>query len=184
MRRLSVFLSISLDGYFTDARGDMSWAHSDDPEFGAFIAGNASGGGQLLMGRVTYQMMEGYWPTAEAKRAAPVVADGMNRLPKLVFSRSLAAVSWSNTRLAPGDAVEDVRRLKSGEGADMVVLGSGSIAGQLAQAGLVDSYSFVVVPVALGAGRSMFDGLQGKLRLTLTETRAFRNGNVLLRYHS
>ncbi|MFL5606068.1 MAG: dihydrofolate reductase family protein, partial [Gemmatimonadaceae bacterium] len=86
MRRLTVFNNVSLDGYFTDAKGDMSWAHNNDPEWNAFAAENASGGGALLLGRITYDLMASFWPTPRAMQAMPEVAKGMNRMPKVVFS--------------------------------------------------------------------------------------------------
>ncbi|MGO4437475.1 dihydrofolate reductase family protein [Rhizobium sp. RAF56] len=182
MRKVSVFLSISIDGYFTGSSGDMSWSHNEDPEFNAFVAGNASSGGELLMGRITYEMMASFWPTPFAKQSFPEVAEGMNGLPKVVFSRTLQEVSWNNTRLAKNAPTEEVRRLKAGAGPDLVVLGSGSIARQLAEAGLVDEFQFVVVPVALGSGRTMFDGIDNRLALKLTRSRTFANGNTLLCY--
>jgi len=63
MQKLIVFNNVSLDGYFVDANGDMRWAHRPDPEWNEFAAGNASGGGTLLFGRATYDLMAGYWPT-------------------------------------------------------------------------------------------------------------------------
>jgi len=87
MRKLIVFNQVSLDGYFTDANGDMSWAHRDssDREWKSFVDANASSGGQLLFGRITYEMMKSYWPTPAALRNDPVVAERMNDLPKVVF---------------------------------------------------------------------------------------------------
>ena len=80
MRKLIVFNHISLDGYFVDAKGDISWAkeNSQDPEWNAFVADNASGGGLLVFGRVTYELMASFWPTPSAIESMPVVADGMN----------------------------------------------------------------------------------------------------------
>lgn len=181
MRKVSVFLSISVDGYFTDDAGDMSWSHSEDPEFSAFVAGNASSGGELLLGRITYQLMSGYWPTALARQSFPEVADGMNSLPKVVFSRTLQEASWNNSRLTSNGPVEEVRRMKAEKGRDIVVLGSGSVAGQLAEAGLVDEFQFVIVPIALGSGRTIFTG-NSRLKLRLTKSRIFANGNALLCY--
>src|SRR3972149_10430298 len=105
MRRLIVFNHVSLDGYFTDANGDMRFAHSDKPdaEWDAFVAGNASGGGILLFGRITYELMASYWPTPAAAENMPVVAERMNNLPKVVFSRTLDQVSWNNTKLVKDD---------------------------------------------------------------------------------
>src|SRR4051812_25320122 len=100
MRKLVVFDNVTLDGYFADANGDMSWAHRHDPEWNAFVADNArDAGGALLFGRVTYEMMAGYWPTAHATANAPAVAEGMNSVAKVVFSTTLSEASWNNTRL-------------------------------------------------------------------------------------
>jgi dihydrofolate reductase len=81
MRRLIVFNQVSLDGYFTDANSDMSWAHRDsqDPEWQSFVESNATGGGELLFGRITYEMMASDWPTPLADENNPVVAERMNK---------------------------------------------------------------------------------------------------------
>lgn len=187
MRSLTVFNNITLDGYFSGVDGNFSWAHdpeiaAPDPEFDAFVAGNASSGGELLFGRKTYEMMAGYWPSPMARDNDPVVAERMNALPKVVFSRSLANASWNNTRLVASDLVAAVRQMKSEPGDGMVVLGSGSIVAQLAAAGLVDAFQFVIQPVVLGAGRTMFEGVPGPLGFKLTASRAFPSGRVLLDY--
>jgi len=183
MGKLNVFNSVSLDGFFVDVNGDMSWAHNatKDREWDAFVAGNAGGKGVLVFGRITYELMAGYWPTPMAMQNDPAVAEGMNALRKVVFSRTLDRVSWSNTRLVKGDLAAEIRRMKK-QPYDMAILGSGSIVCQLARESLVDEYQLVVVPVVLGAGRTMFDGLEKRLSLKLTTSRAFRNGNVLLCY--
>jgi dihydrofolate reductase len=110
------------------------------------------------------------------------VAERMNNLPKVVFSRTLDKASWSNTKLVEGDVAAEVAKLKREPGEDMASLGSGSIVSQLAQKGLIDEYQIVVNPVVLGEGRTMFDGIQRNLTLKLIQTRAFGNGNVFLRY--
>jgi dihydrofolate reductase len=182
MRKLLVFNHVTLDGYFVDRNGDMSWAHKDDPEWNAFVAENASGGGQLIFGRVTYDLMAGFWPTPFAIENLPAVAAGMNNMPKVVFSRTMDQAAWNNTRLVKGDLAAEIRKLKQEPGDGMVILGSGSIVAQLAPEGLIDEYQIVVNPVVLGAGKTMFDGVKEKLNLKLTRTRAFGNGNVLLCY--
>jgi dihydrofolate reductase len=184
MRRLLVFNSTSLDGYFADAKGDMSFAHNQeqDAEFEAFTSGNASGGGALLFGRVTYELMARFWPTPAAAQMMPKVAEGMNRLQKYVFSRTLEQVTWSNSTLLKGDLTSEVRRLKSEPGDGIAILGSGSIVAQLAPVGLIDEFQILVVPRVLGAGRTMFEGIKSPLPLKLTKTRSFKNGNVLLCY--
>src|SRR6266849_1979544 len=99
MRKLIVFNHVTLDGYFTDSSGDMSWAHKQDAEWNAFVQENASGGGELLFGRITYELMASYWPTPHAIQNAAVVAEGINNTPKVVFSRTLDKAAWNNTRL-------------------------------------------------------------------------------------
>ena len=184
MLKLAVFNHVSLDGYFVDVKGSMSWAKSDtkDAEWNAFVAENAKGDGPLLFGRVTYELMASFWPTPMADQHDPVVAERMNKLPKVVFSKTLDKASWSNTRLVKGDLVAEIRKMKKEPGEDMVILGSGSIVSQLAQEGLIDAYQVVVNPIVLGKGRTMFDGVKEKLNLKLTKTRAFGNGNVFLCY--
>jgi dihydrofolate reductase len=184
---LTVFNSVSLDGYFTDASGDMSWAHEGPPDadFDEFISGNARGGagsgGAILFGRITYEMMASYWPTPEAAKAMPDVAAGMNQMKKYVLSRSLREATWQNTTIVKGDLVKAVGRLKA-EAGDLVIMGSGSIIPPLVQAGLVDELQLVVTPVVLGAGRTMFEGAEGRRRWQLTKSRAFKNGKVSLIY--
>ncbi len=184
MRRLTVFNQVSLDGFFSDVNGDMSFAHKDreDEEWSSFVAGNAEAGGVLVFGRVTYELMIKYWPTPMAMKNDPVVAERINNLPKLVFSRTMDKAAWNNTRVVKGGLAAEMRRLKKEPGEDMAILGSGSIVSQLTDEGLVDEFQIVVNPVALGKGRTMFDGLQKRLSLKLVHTRAFGNGNVLLCY--
>jgi dihydrofolate reductase len=182
MRKLIVFNHITLDGYFVDANGQMSWAKpgNDDPEYAAFVAENASGGGELLFGRITYDLMASYWPTPVADQHNPGVAEGMNSMRKVVFSKTLDQASWNNTKLVKGDLIAEVRKMKEESGPGMAILGSGSIVAQLAPQGLIDEYQMMVDPVALGKGRSMFEGIQEKLNLKLTKSRTFKNGKVYL----
>lgn len=188
MPKLGVFNAVSMDGYFTDASGDMSWAHTGshsgkpDPEWDAFTAGNAQGGGRLLFGRVTYELMLSFWPTPLAKQQMPAVAEHMNNLSKVVFSRTLEKATWNNTRLVKDNILEEVRRMKQEPGSDMTILGSGTIVSQLAEAGLIDDYQFVVTPVVLGKGRTLFEGVKHRVNLKLAQSRAFKNGNVVLSY--
>ncbi len=183
-RRLSSFIQISLDGFYCGPDGDMSFAQKppEDTEWQAYVNGNASGGGMLLFGRVTYDMMAAWWPTAEAAKVAPVVANRMNAMPKVVFSRTLTGADWINTTLVKGDLVEAVVALKREEGPEIATLGSGSIVRQLAAAGLIDTFQIGIVPVVLGSGRSLFAGVTRRLDLVLTSSRAFENGTVVLGY--
>jgi dihydrofolate reductase len=182
MTKLGVFNNVTLDGYFVDRNGDMGWAHKDDEEWNTFVADNASGSGALVFGRITYELMASYWPTPIALQNSPVVAKGMNDMPKIVFSRTLEKASWSNTKLVKGDMLAEIRKMKKEPGPDMVILGSGSIVSQLAKENLIDEYQIALAPIILGNGRTLFEGVKGKLNLKLTKSRTFRNGSVFLCY--
>lgn len=183
MRRLMVFNNITLDGYFTDKNNDMSWAHENaDEEWNKFTSENASGGGVLLFGRKTYDLMVSFWPTKMAYDMMPEVAEGMNNLPKVVFSRTMDKAEWNNTKLVKDNIVEEVKQMKNETGDNMVIMGSGSIVSQLTQARLIDEYQFVVHPIVLGSGRTLFEGVKERVSLKRTNSRAFGNGNVLLTY--
>jgi dihydrofolate reductase len=184
MRKLAAFHHVTLDGYFTGADGDVNWAHRDkqDAEWKAFVADNAKGGGVLLFGRVTYELMTSYWPTPLAAQNDPVVAERMNHLPKVVFSRTLDKAAWSNTKLVKGDLAAEIRKMKNEPGEGLVILGSGSIVSQLAREGLIDEYQMVVNPLVLGKGRTLFEGVTEKLPLRLTRSRTFGNGSAFLCY--
>jgi len=183
MRKLLMFNNITLDGYFTDSNNDMSWAHKNaDEESNKFASENASGGGVLLFGRKTYDLMVSFWPTKQAYESMPKVAEGMNNHPKVVFSRTMDKATWNNTRVVKDDIVEEVRRMKSEPGPGLVVMGSGTIVSQLTQARLIDEYQFIVHPLVLGSGRTLFEGVKDQLPLKRINSRTFKNGNVLLTY--
>jgi dihydrofolate reductase len=181
MRKLSVFNLVTLDGYFAGEGGDISW-HMVDEEFQELANAASNSGNTLLFGRVTYELMAGFWPTPEAIRTDPIVAAGMNKAEKIVFSRTLQKADWNNTRLVKDDMLAEVRRRKQGTGKELTVLGSGSIVSQLAQEGLIDEYQVLVNPVVIGKGRTMFEGIRDRIGLKLVKTRTFGNGNVLLTY--
>ena len=184
MRKIVVFNQISLDGFFVDRNGEMSWAKAgNDEEFNAFTAENAKGGGTLIFGRITYELMAGFWPTPQAHEMFPVVAERMNNLQKVVFSRTLKKLTWNNARLVKEDSlVAEIQKMRAEPGPAMVIMGSGTIVAQLAAQGLIDEYQIVQIPIVLGGGRTMFDGLDKQLRLKLVNSRTFRNGKVFLSY--
>jgi dihydrofolate reductase len=183
MRKLMLYMLLSVDGYFVDGDGKMDWAKDrPDPDYQAFAEENASGDAVLLFGRVTYEMMASFWPTPTAEQMMPAMARRMNTLPKIVFSRTLTEAHWNNTTVMKRDAVEAVRELKAQDGPGMCILGSGALTSQLAQAGLIDEYQFMINPVAVGAGRTTFEGMTKRLELELTRTRSFNNGKVFACY--
>lgn len=181
MPQLIVFDHITLDGYFATPNGDISFLRQrfKDHEFHSFAVENINAAGTLLFGRVTYEVMVNYWPTPTAIKDEPAIAERMNSLPKFVLSRTLSKSSWNNTQFLNGDIASEVRKIKQLPGKRIAILGSGAIVTQLAPLGLIDEYELVLNPVAIGRGRTLFEGIRDQINLRLTKTRTFRNGNVL-----
>ncbi len=181
MRKLFEFNLVSLDGYFEGPNRDISWHHVDD-EFNEYAVDMLNSVDILLFGRVTYELMAGYWPAPDALRDDPIVAERMNNLPKIVFSRTLNKAEWKNTKLVNDAAEETVRKLKQQPGKDMAILGSGSIVSEFTRRGLIDEHRIMVNPVVLGSGTPLFKGVQETLNLKLLKIRTFKSGNVLFWY--
>jgi dihydrofolate reductase len=180
MGKISVFNFITLNGFFEGKGKDSSW-HVHGKEENDFAVEMLDKGGTLLFGRVTYEMMAGYWTSDFALQNDPKVAEGMNRAEKIVFSRTLPKADWKNTRLIRDNMLDELRKLKE-SGKEMAVLGSGSIVTQLAENNLVDEFQIMVDPVVLGEGTPIMKGLTHQMNLRLKNHRIFNSGVVLLIY--
>ena len=183
MRKVFEFNLVTLDGYFEGPRREIDW-HNVDAEFNEYAIGMLNSVDTLLFGRVTYELMAGYWPTPDAMKNDPIVAGKMNSLPKIVFSRTLDKVAWNNSRLVKSNVEEEIQKMKKQPGKDIVILGSGSIVSELAPLGLIDEYRLMVNPVVLGAGKPLFKGIKDRLNLKLIKAKTFKSGNVLLYYEA
>ncbi|MCU7551647.1 dihydrofolate reductase family protein [Chitinophagaceae bacterium LB-8] len=181
MRKLSSFTFITLDGYYKGQDQDISW-HKHGAEEGEFSAKSLKSGNILLFGRTTYEMMASYWPTQMAMDSFPLVAEGMNKAEKIVFSRTLQKANWEHTRIISENIIDAVQKLKQQGANDMTLLGSGSILRQLAEAGLIDEYQVMIDPVAIGSGTPIFQNLNHQIDLKLINTRTFKSGVILLSY--
>lgn len=181
MRKLLVFNLVTLDGYFEGLNRDISW-HNVDAEFNEYAIDMLNSADALLFGRVTYDLMAGFWPTPDAIKNDPIVAGKMNSLSKIVFSKTLKKADWNNTRLVKENIEEEIKKMKNQPGKDMALLGSGTIMSEFAQRGLIDEYRIMVNPIILGQGTPLFKGIKERINLKLVRTRTFRNGNVLLYY--
>ncbi len=170
---------VSLDGFFAGPKGEIDWFVWDDTlkDMSISTLGRVD---TLLFGRVTYEMMASYWPTA--KEDDPVIVKAMNALPKIVFSSSLQKADWNNTRLVSAINREEIVKMKQQPGKDIVIYGSGSIVSTFAHAGLIDEYLLIVNPVVLGRGKPLFTGFTHTLNLRLLKATTLGSGNVLLRY--
>ena len=185
MGKIIAFTIVSVDGYFAGPNGEIDWFKGNDEEDRQFSAEASGSGGTLIFGRMTYEMMKGYWPTPGAMKSDPVVAGVMNSSPKIVFSRSMKPVQdgpvWRNTTIIHEIKAEEILEMKRQRDRDFVILGSGSIVQQLANLGLIDEYQLMVNPVILGAGKYLFKDVN-RMNLALLGSRTFRNGKVFLRY--
>ena len=184
MRKIIMLNRVSLDGFFAGANGEIDW-FVPDPEVEK-AAHEMMQPDTLLLGRVTYQLFESYWPHVamdpNAPKEALVLANELAQMTKVVFSKTtLKEVTWENSKLVNGDLTEEVKALKLGEGADITIFGSGTVVQQLANEGLIDEYLITLTPVVLGTGKPLFRDVKN-INLELLETRNFGTGNVLLHY--
>ena len=185
MRKVILSNSVTLDGFFAGPNGELDW-HIVDDEIKEYANDLLSNVDALLFGRVTYQLMADYWPAAATNPSTPKsdleIADKMNNLPKIVFSKTLQEVKWNNSRLVKENIAEEISKMKQQPGKDMVIFGSGSIVSTFMQLGLIDEYRIIVNPIVLGNGNPLFKGINGKQNLKLLNTKVFDSGIVILFY--
>lgn len=188
MRKIYLFLSLSLDGFFEGPNHDISW-HNVDAEFNRFAIEQLKETDLYLFGRRNYRLMEAYWPRIAQDPSASEdnleIARLINGTPKIVFSRTLQSVKetkeWKNIQLVRKLDPVEIRRLKERPGKDICV-GGPNLARSFVKAGLVDEFRFLVMPVIVGHGTTIFKGALGRMKLELVNMQQFDSGNVLLRY--
>jgi dihydrofolate reductase len=179
MRRLIMWNIITLDGYF---EGDRNW----DLSFHEKIWGEEleelsiqqlHSADYLVFGRVTYEGMAAYWANEEGE-----VADLMNNIPKLVFSKTLKSADWNNTTLISENASDEIRKLKVNGGKDLFVFGSANLSETFISNNLFDEYRIGIAPVILGSGRPLFRQGVSPKNLTLVSSHQLLTGGVILKY--
>lgn len=199
MRKLILKMSMSLDGFVAGPNGEIDWLfQTSDPESSAWTVAAIAGAGIHAMGRKSYLDMAAYWPTATGPFASP-----MNRIPKVVFTRTgLAAPAetsraladaraqdtaqaaadpevvrgWTHPRVASGDLATEIAALKREPGDDIVAHGGASFARELVRLDLVDEYRLPVHPVVLGRGLPLFTSAAARIDLELVEVTRFPKG--------
>lgn len=181
MRKLIVFNMITLDGFFEGPNHTIDW-HTVDEEFNQFAINQLKEADALLFGRVTYDLMAGYWPTEAAMSDDPQVAQIMNTVPKYVFSNSLQSADWHNTTLVSGDMHDQIPKIKDQPGKDILIFGSGKLTSSLLDLGLIDEIRLMLSPILLGQGLTITSGLKHQIPLKLLKSKIFTNGNILLTY--
>ena len=183
MRKVILMMSVSIDGFFEGPGAELDW-HLIDEEIHTHFNEELGAMSAFLDGRVTYELMAGFWPAADADPSAsrPVAefARIWRDMPKIVYSRTLETAGW-NTTVVRDVVPEEVVELKARPGGDMV-LGGANLAASFMRHDLVDEYRLYVHPVVLGRGRLLFPPPGPRIALRLAGTRSFGSGVVLLRY--
>jgi dihydrofolate reductase len=179
MGKLIMWNLLTLDGYFEGAKSwDLDWhEHVWGAELERLSIEQLHSADRLLFGRITYEGMAAYWRTAQGE-----VADLMNGIPKVVFSRTLERPDWANTTLVKENAAAAVRDLKKQGDRNMFVFGSANLSETLINGDLFDEYRLAITPVVLGTGKPLFGRGLSRHTLKLIEARSLTSGCVILRY--
>ena len=187
MRKVVLLMHVSLDGFTSGPNGELDWAIVDE-EMEHYVDNLLSTVDTALYGRVTYHMMESYWPTVPANPASSKHdidhALWVENVSKIVFSKTLEQVTWKNTRLVKDHIAEEISKLKHESGGDIMTFGSPSLVHTLIQHRLIDEYRINVNPIVLGGRIPLFKGVKESMTLKLVEAKAFRSGVVGLHYQS
>ena len=179
MRKLIMWNFITLDGYFEGKQNwDLSFHNAVwGPELEKLSLEQLHSADYLVFGRVTYEGMAAYWTKAEGE-----IADLMNKIPKLVFSKTLKSVDWKNSTLIKDNASAEISKLKAQVGGDMYVFGSANLSETFINDNLFDEYRIGIAPVILGSGRPLFrQGISSK-NLSLVSTQQLTTGGVILKF--
>lgn len=183
MRKIILFMSVSVDGFMEGPNREIDW-HQVDDELHSHFNEQLATMGAFLHGRVTYELMAEFWPTADSDPAitGPMAefARIWRDMPKFVFSRTLQRADW-NTTIMRDVVAEEIRELKAQPGGDLA-LGGADLAAAFMRHDLIDEYRLYVHPVLIGRGKPLFPASEARTPLALAETRTFGNGVVLLRY--
>ena len=179
MRKLIAAINMTLDGFC-----DHTALIADD-EIHQHYNALLSNAGTLIYGRITYQLMESYWPSVVKNPTGNKPMDEfavlIQNIPKIVFSRTLNNVEWKNVRLAKRDVKEEVLQLKQQPGKDIFV-GSPSLIVALMQLDLIDEYQVAVQPIVLGSGLPLFKNVRDRIDFKLLKTKTFGCGAVIFYY--
>ncbi|AZN98332.1 dihydrofolate reductase [Mesorhizobium sp. M9A.F.Ca.ET.002.03.1.2] len=176
MRKLIIWNMVTVDGFFEGPDRDISWFVFEE-ELENYIRETQEKADTLIFGRLTYELMAAYWPSEQGW-----IADFMNKIEKVVFSRTLKSADWNNTKLFNANVAKEVSKLKTRDGGDIFVFGSADLTATLMEHGLIDEYHLGINPVILGRGTPLFKGGPNRIPLKHLETRALKSGVVILHY--
>ncbi|QMW00604.1 dihydrofolate reductase family protein [Spirosoma foliorum] len=187
MRKVILFMHMSLDGFVCGPNGEQDWKTMNDDDMGKYLAADfQSTVDTILTGRVLYQGFASFWPSVPSSPGIPAelvdFGNWMNNTRKIVFSKTLQTVDWTNSVLAERDIVDEINYLKQQPGGDMVVFGGATFVAALAEQNLIDEYRIKLEPILLGDGKALFKDVHDRTKLTLTKAKAFNSGVVGLYY--
>jgi dihydrofolate reductase len=185
MRNLVLFMHTSLDGFVAGPNGEMDWIHVDEEIFD-YAGQRTNEADTALYGRVTYQMMESYWPTAadqpNATKHDIEHSKWYNTVEKVVLSKTMGSEQLPNTKIVSSHIADEIKQLKQAPGKEIIIFGSPSAAHSLMAENLIDDYWLFVNPILLGQGIPVFKDIKNKINLKLMASHAFSSGVVCLHY--
>lgn len=185
MRKLIFSMHTSLDGYVAGLKGEMDWINFDDELFD-FVDTITAKADTALYGRVTYELMQNYWPTAgkqpNASKHEKEHSAWYSEVSKIILSRTMTEKDLGNTTVISNQLAENINRIKKHEGKNILIFGSTSACQSLLAEGLIDEFWLFVNPVLLGQGIPLFKGATEATKLQLVETKIFSCGVIALHY--
>jgi dihydrofolate reductase len=179
-------MQLSLDGFVSGPEGEMDWMVWEwDETLKNYVAGLTNSADTFLMGRATGEGMAVYWPTVtsnpESKEEEKWMAEKLNNLPKIVFSKTVTHINWTNVRVA-NDIIEEVRELKKEPGKDILIYGGAGIVSSFIRENLIDEYHLFINPVIIGKGKAIFNNTRQTMPLKLVDTIKSNTGIIILQY--
>lgn len=185
MRKLVSFMHVSLDGFVAGPKGEMDWIIVDEEIFD-YAGYRTNEADTALYGRVTYEMMEGYWPTAadqpNASKHDIEHSAWYKKVDKIILSRSMKDKKLPKTKIVSDKIHEEVTRLKQERGEEIIIFGSPSASHALIQENLIDEFWIFINPVLLGQGIPLFKDIKQRTKLKLIKSHAFSSGVVCMHY--
>jgi dihydrofolate reductase len=188
MRSLIYFMHSSLDGFVAGTKGEMNWITVDDEIF-EFVSTMTDQADTALYGRVTYQMMEAYWPSAGEKPNASKHdkehSIWYNNVSKVVLSKTINETGLRNTKVISDNLLENITKIKQSRNSgskNILIFGSPGASHSLLNLGLIDEYWIFVNPILLGQGIPLFKDVPAIIKLKLLESKTFTSGVVALHY--
>ena len=185
MRKLIFFMHTSLDGFVAGPNGEMDWINLDDAMFD-FVATMTDQADTALYGRVTYEMMQSYWPKAgeqpNASKHDKEHSAWYNKVSKIVLSKTISEKGLDNTIVISDQLADNINKIKKQDGKNILIFGSPGASQSLLNQGLIDEFWLFVNPILLGQGMPLFKYITGTAKLKLVESKTFACGVIALHY--